>query len=330
MPTSSAPPGPRVLDALSLLSEVADELVVKSVRDTHLAFADRAHAVTRRATGGASAVPEMLHRGIAAAVYEGLGLGLRAASRGFDKAAGSGLGPPLESTPRGRFVTSAVNGLIGDKLLAERPHMAIPMAVRRDGADVGLEADDLAEAFPDARGQVVIFLHGLCENESYWNRHRDRTGTTYGEALTDRRLDPASSCASTPASALRENGVALTALVQRLVESWPVPVTRIALVGHSLGGLVDTRGGRGRRRPRRPRLERPGHRRRHPRHPAPRCADRLGHRPRQPRPAGAARDRRLRADPRLALDRRARPRRRPRRGRAAAAARALPAGVAPR
>ena len=37
---------------------------------------------------------------------------------------------------------------------------------------------------------------------------------------------------------LRENGAALTALLQRVVEAWPVPVTRIALVGHSLGGLV--------------------------------------------------------------------------------------------
>jgi pimeloyl-ACP methyl ester carboxylesterase len=37
---------------------------------------------------------------------------------------------------------------------------------------------------------------------------------------------------------LRENGAALTALMQRVVEAWPVPVTRIALIGHSLGGLV--------------------------------------------------------------------------------------------
>jgi hypothetical protein len=37
---------------------------------------------------------------------------------------------------------------------------------------------------------------------------------------------------------LRENGAALTALVQRVTDAWPVPVTRIALVGHSLGGLV--------------------------------------------------------------------------------------------
>ena len=37
---------------------------------------------------------------------------------------------------------------------------------------------------------------------------------------------------------LRENGVALTALLQELTEAWPVGVTRIALVGHSMGGLI--------------------------------------------------------------------------------------------
>ena len=37
---------------------------------------------------------------------------------------------------------------------------------------------------------------------------------------------------------LRANGAALTALLQQLTRAWPVPVERIALVGHSMGGLV--------------------------------------------------------------------------------------------
>ncbi|WP_139977862.1 esterase/lipase family protein [Nocardioides litoris] len=238
--TATTPPGPTLLDSASLLAQVADELVVRSVRDTHLAVADRVHGLLRRATGGASSptvVPEMVHRGVAAAVYEGLGLGLRAASRGLDKVAATGVGPRLEETPQGRFVSSAVNGLIGDKLLEERPHMAIPMGIRRDGVDVEPDADALAAAFPAATGRVVLFLHGLCENESYWDLHRDRTGTTYGEALAADGWTPVFLRVNTGLP-LRANGVALTALVQRLVEAWPVEVTRIALVGHSLGGLV--------------------------------------------------------------------------------------------
>ncbi len=230
-------PGPGVLDALSLLSEVADEVVVHSVRDTHLAWADRAHGLTRRLAGPGAEVPAAVHRGIAGAVYGSIGLGLKAASVGLDKAAGAGLGGRLEATPRGRFVSSAVNGLIGDRLLRERPQLAIAMAVRHEGRDVVPRRDQLARAFPAASGELVVFLHGLCENESYWNRHRDRTGTTYPDALAEEGWSPVMLRANSGLS-LRENGVALAALMQRLVEEWPVPVTRIVLVGHSLGGLV--------------------------------------------------------------------------------------------
>ena len=229
---------PGVLDALSLLSEVLDELVVRSARDTHLAVTDRAHGLVRRATGGSGAsVPELVHRGIASAVYGGLGLGFRAAARGLDKVAATGAGPRLEDGARGRFVNSAVNGLIGDRLVRERPRLAIPMAVRAGGRNVPVDRAGLADAFPDATGRVVVFLHGLCENEAYWNHHREQTGTTYGEALTGRGWTPVFLRANTGLG-LRENGVALSALLQPLVESWPVEITRIALVGHSMGGLI--------------------------------------------------------------------------------------------
>ncbi|GAB3768988.1 pimeloyl-ACP methyl ester carboxylesterase [Nocardioides ginsengisegetis] len=230
-------PGPTVLDALSLLSEVADELVVKTVRDTHYAWADRVHGLARRASGGTSTVPELAHRGIAAAVYGGLSVGFRAASKGLDAVAATGVGPRLEDDARGRFVSAAVNGLIGDRLLRERPQLAIPMAVRREGSDVRLERQELAAAFPAATGRVVVFLHGLCENESYWDRGRAEGRPTYGEALAERGWTPVFLRTNTGLP-LRENGVALSALMQRLVEEWPTPVTRIALVGHSMGGLV--------------------------------------------------------------------------------------------
>jgi hypothetical protein len=219
-----ATPGPTVLDALSLLAEVGDELLVRTVRDTHLAVLDRTPAGP-------------IHRGIATALYRGLTGSLSGAGWALDRVAATGVGPRLEGGPRGRFVSSAVNGLIGDRLLRERPQLAIPMAVRLNGADVEPEPESLAEAFPDATGQLVVFLHGLCENESYWQRHRDRTGTTYAAMLAERGWTPLMLRANTGLP-LRENGAALTALLQRVVEAWPVPVTRIALVGHSLGGLV--------------------------------------------------------------------------------------------
>ncbi len=232
----AAPAGPGVLDALSLLSQVADELVVRTVRDTHVAWLDRVQGV-RHGRQGRGSTASTLHRGIAAAVYGGLGLGLRAASTGLGKAADSGAGPRLEDDARGRFVTSAVNGLIGDRLVRERPRMAIPMAVRAGGRDVRMDSEGLAHAFPGASGRVVVFLHGLCENEEYWNRGRAATGSTYGETVAATGWTPVFLRANTGLG-LRENGVALSALLRQLVDEWPTEVTRIALVGHSMGGLI--------------------------------------------------------------------------------------------
>ena len=232
------PAEPGVLDALSLLSEVLDGLVVQSVRDVHVAWADRVYGLSRRAQGRTRpSAGEVLHRGIAGAVYDGLGLGLRATSRGLGRVADTGAGPRLEDDPRGRFLNAAVNGLIGDRLAVERPRLAIPMAVRHDGRDVRIDPAGLAAAFPEPTGRLVVLLHGLCENESYWSRGRDAVGTTYAEALAARGWTPVLLRANTGLG-LRPNGVALSALLQDLVEAWPVEVTRIALIGHSMGGLV--------------------------------------------------------------------------------------------
>ena len=89
--------------------------------------------------------------------------------------------PALEDTPRGRFLTSAVDGIIGDRLARERPRLAVPLAVRRDGRDVPTDRAALAEAFPTAAGRVAVLLHGLSENEAAFDRHRDQVGTTYAE-----------------------------------------------------------------------------------------------------------------------------------------------------
>jgi pimeloyl-ACP methyl ester carboxylesterase len=231
------PTGPSLLDALSLLSEVADEIVVGTARDTHFAVADRVEGLVRVATGGGSTVPRLVHRGVASAVYTGISLGLRSASKGLDAAATRGLGPALDDDDRGRFLTSAVNGIIGDRLARERPRLAIPMAVRADGHDVPLDAEGVAAAFPEATGRLVVFLHGLCESDASWNRGREASGTTYGEMLAGQGWTPVFLRANTGLG-LRENGVALSALLQELTEAWPVDVTRIALVGHSMGGLI--------------------------------------------------------------------------------------------
>lgn len=244
--TSPVRQEPTLLEGLSLLAQVCDELVVSTVRDTHVAWLDRVHGTLRRTsrtsrtsrTGRSGpGVAERAHRGLAAGVYGALGSGLRLVSRGLGSRALAGRGPRLEADARGRFLRASVNGLIGDRLAREHPSLAIPMAVRHDHADVPPDVASLAAAFPGATGRIVVLLHGLCENETAWSRGRDRLGTTYAESLAEAGWTPVLLRANSGLS-LRANGAALTALLQDLVDGWPVEATRLALVGHSMGGLV--------------------------------------------------------------------------------------------
>ena len=128
--------GPGLLDGLAFLGEVADELVVRTVRDTHLAWSRRVYAAVGRRTGGVAGVPRVVDHGIAGAVYAGIGVGMRGASLGLGAVATTGRGPRLEDSRAGRFLSRSVIGLVGDRLARERPTLAWAMSLRRDGADV--------------------------------------------------------------------------------------------------------------------------------------------------------------------------------------------------
>ena len=226
------------MGAYGLASEYADQLLLGTVRDVHAAFAKRAFGLANYATGGSARFPQAIHDGLSRTLYTGIGAGMRAASAGFRAAERRGLGARLESRAGGRQVLSAINGLIGDRLAEERPEFAIPMSVRLRGSDVPLDEANLAAAFPSATPDLVVFLHGLGENDDSWNRRRDENGGTYGSRLAeDAGWTPVYLRANTGLS-IAQNGVALASLLDELVAAWPTEVRRIALVGHSMGGLV--------------------------------------------------------------------------------------------
>jgi pimeloyl-ACP methyl ester carboxylesterase len=120
--------------------------------------------------------------------------------------------------------------------------LALPMTVRHDDRDVPLDRDSLRETHPDATGDLAVFVHGLCETDASWRQaaaeHHGDPRSTHGSRLRRR-------CGLTPVY-LRYNtgrhicdsGDDLDQLLDELVAAWPVPVTRLTLVGHSMGGLV--------------------------------------------------------------------------------------------
>ncbi len=226
-----------LLGALALAADAADDVVLGTVRDVHCAVARRVHGLTLRTPAGSEPAGELVQGRVSSAIYAGLGNGLRATSRGL-RAADRHVGGRIEDTPRGRLVVSAVNGLLGDRLAEERSDLAITMAVRRRGRDVRLDPASLREAFPSATGDVVVFLHGLGEADEAWQRRARETGGSYGKRLAAETSWTPVYLRANSGLPIAENGVALASLLDDLVSSWPTAVRRIALVGHSMGGLI--------------------------------------------------------------------------------------------
>lgn len=182
-------------------------------------------AIAARAFGGRGACAQparVLHDGIAAAVYRGVGGALLTAGRLAEPALAQWL-RDLPEAPAGTALIGVVNGLIGDLLEREGNPVAEPMAVR-------------ARDVPDPpTGRIVVFLHGLMETERSW-----RLGgrEPYGRALAREHGWSALYVRYNTGRPIAPGGEALDALLEELVAGWPVPVERIALVGHSMGGLV--------------------------------------------------------------------------------------------
>jgi pimeloyl-ACP methyl ester carboxylesterase len=145
--------------------------------------------------------------------------------------------PSMAERAAGRAAVGAVNGLWGDRLHQEGSALEIPMAVRCRGRDVALHGDSLARAFPQATPRLVVFIHGLCETEDAW-RLGARRSVPYGSRLrTELGYTPVY-VGYNSGLHISTNGRRLAQLLDDLTRNWPVEVAEIALVGHSMGGLL--------------------------------------------------------------------------------------------
>jgi hypothetical protein len=158
------------------------------------------------------------------------------------------LQPLLESTssdvgsrasPQREAVLAALNGVMGDRLAASNNPLAIAMSMRCQGQVLNWP---LAAPIPEARGKVLLLIHGLCMNELQW---RVKNAPPQHGKNVDHGQLLAAALGYTPVY-LRyntglhtsQNGRLLAAQLQQLAEHWPVPIDEISVLAHSMGGLV--------------------------------------------------------------------------------------------
>jgi hypothetical protein len=213
---------------------------VKRVEEMHIGIAGRAF----RGVGPTSAPVRAVHDALTHSVYTAVrGTLFHAAVAAGRAAARSTVpGPPLADRPRAGAVLAVLNGTHGDLLDREVAELATTMGLRHRGCPLALSSGSLAAAYPEATGKLAVFVHGLVETERAWRfraarRHGDPE-MNYGTLLErDLGFTPVWVRYNTGLRISR-NGRSFASLVAGLVAAWPVPVTDVVLIGHSMGGLV--------------------------------------------------------------------------------------------
>jgi pimeloyl-ACP methyl ester carboxylesterase len=213
---------------------------VRRVEEMHQAIARRAFAAT------GDSLARVLHDGIARISYGWVRKAGEAA--GALAAAYLRLRPPagadgvVSGSRAGGLALAALNGLVGDRLEREHEELSTRMTLRHGGRELPLSREHLSEAYPRASGELVVFVHGLCESEAAWWLGAERLwadpGSSHGSRLqAELGVAPLYVRYNTGLHT-SENGARLATLLERLVDAWPVDVDELTLVGHSMGGLV--------------------------------------------------------------------------------------------
>ncbi|MEO5962629.1 MAG: hypothetical protein ABIP87_04240 [Thermomonas sp.] len=135
---------------------------------------------------------------------------------------------------RREAMLAVLNGVMGDHLAATGNPLALSAALRINGRplSMGQQAWPSNVASPSSR--LLVQVHGLCMNDLQW-RHR---GHDHGEQLATEHGYTQVNLHYNSGLSIASNGRAFSALLQQLLDSWPVPIERFAIVGHSMGGLV--------------------------------------------------------------------------------------------
>jgi pimeloyl-ACP methyl ester carboxylesterase len=142
----------------------------------------------------------------------------------------------LESGPA-HYVTGVTHGMFGARLPAIARSSNQAMTIRAARRPIDPDPRSLAGAFPDATGSMVVFLHGLVETERCWFRGGTQDSDFGARLAGDLDTTPLY-IRYNSGRHISESGSDLVLLLSRLVAAWPVPVTKIVLIGHSMGGLV--------------------------------------------------------------------------------------------
>jgi hypothetical protein len=210
--------------------------------DAALGITDLVEQVHHTIASGAGILgrsPSGRTQGITGFVYRRVRGTMRLVGRGLDVTLGAAAQWPVagDPSPGREAMLSVINGLWGDHLAATGNPLAIPSALRVAGRALVLEPGGCSpthEHGPAPSGKVLVLAHGLCMNDLQWLRNGHDHGQALARALGYRPVY----LHYNSGRHVSENGREFAELLERLVAAWPTPVSELAIIGHSMGGLV--------------------------------------------------------------------------------------------
>ena len=131
-------------------------------------------------------------------------------------------------SPAGEAVVAALNGAFGERMEAEGNPLATAMHLRHAGQPLELAA------LATPRPTLLLQIHGICMHDGQWGTPGHDPGAIWADGLGATRL----TLRYNSGRHISENGRELAHQLEALLAAWPVPLERLVVVGHSMGGLV--------------------------------------------------------------------------------------------
>lgn len=179
-------------------------------------------------TGGITGLVYRSVRGITGLVGTALDKVLAGLTPLLQQATGDHTADSTERT----VALALLNGVLGDHLAASGNPLALTMSLRLHGN--AWQPESATALGNQAPGHVLLTIHGLCMTDTQWQVNGVDHGAHLAEQLGAVRLN----LRYNTGLHVSDNGAQLALLLERLVASWPVPLTRLTIVAHSMGGLV--------------------------------------------------------------------------------------------
>ncbi|QYG91235.1 hypothetical protein HC251_01465 [Iamia sp. SCSIO 61187] len=244
-PAPAAPADPEtavdeIAGAARLVGALVDTLV-GPIQDTHEGIVHRVVA----GLGPVGTPVRVVHDAATGAAYGAVRGGARlagGAAGAVVAAAGGGRDRrPISAHPRGAQALAFGSGLLGDWMDGRTDDLVVRLTVCHHGEPLPTEPAALVGALDAPTDRIVVFVHGLAETPASWGwwptDDEGQAVPTYGERLAEVGWTPLEVGYNTglPVTTSAEE---LAELIEGLVAAWPGPVAEVALVGHSMGGLV--------------------------------------------------------------------------------------------